>query len=67
MEEGLPDLYICIEDQTLTCGWLLGEVTKRYSLLVQQYSIDRRKRALNREELGVKISKKIIAAIKSQN
>jgi hypothetical protein len=35
LEDGLPDLQICIEDSSLTCGWLLGEVIKRYSYLVE--------------------------------
>lgn len=35
LELGLPDLRICIEDEKLTCGWLLGEVIKRYSNLIE--------------------------------
>lgn len=35
LEEGLQDLKICIEDESLTCGWLIGEVTKRYAFLIE--------------------------------
>jgi hypothetical protein len=40
LEEGLPDLKICIEDASLTCGWLIGEVTKRYAYLIEQHKLE---------------------------
>ena len=40
LDEGLPDLNICIEDSSLTCGWLLNEVTKLYSGVFEQYKQD---------------------------
>ena len=36
LEPGLEDLKICIEDSKANCGWLLGEVTKRYAWAVEQ-------------------------------
>jgi hypothetical protein len=35
LDEGLPDLHICIEDHNLNCGWLLNQVTKRYAMLFE--------------------------------
>jgi hypothetical protein len=40
LEEGLDDLNICIEEPTATCGWLLGEVTKRYAWSVEQRNLE---------------------------
>lgn len=35
LEEGLPELKICIEDgANLTCGWLITEVTRQYAYLI---------------------------------
>ena len=65
LEPGLPELRICIEDETLTCEWLLGEVINRYSQLVEQHKVDWQKRKQKGLEVGQKIKKKIIAAIKS--
>jgi hypothetical protein len=58
LEEGLEELRVCVEAPGLTCGWLLGEVTRRYAALA-----DRRKRHPHLP----RIKKKIIGALKSQH
>jgi len=60
LEQGLEPLQICVESATLTCGWLLKEVIKRYTHIVDQMNKDAR--YLNQ---GRNFKKKIIAAVKS--
>ncbi|CDW83472.1 UNKNOWN [Stylonychia lemnae] len=68
LEEGLPDLKICIEDETLTCGWLIGEVTRRYAYLIDQHKHEGQRIVHHGEQPPhIKIKKKIIAAIKSSS
>ena len=66
LEPGLPDVKICIcfQDPSKNCGWLLVEVTKRYAMLVEQYKAEYKKHGAS---IGLKIKKKIIAALKSVN
>ncbi len=58
LEEGLDPLTVCIEEPNLTCGWLIKDVIRRYTQMVDQ---------VNKECHARKFKKKIIAAIKSVN
>ena len=46
-----------IEDESCTCGWLLSEVIKRYTMHIAQMN----------KTSGVKIKKKLIIALKTQS